>query len=284
MMSGQRMPTPDAAATGARSREADLLLRALAPHAPGRRVLGELTAAATVLDLPPGPVQPSAAARPVPSLWLLRHGSLAIGSHDGKGRFIESRRVFAGQWVDVFGAMCEPPAWFYEMHALEPCALLGLPLSTVIQAMATDDDAASAFTGLIAHEALTLRDGLRRQRDTALNVRVAQRILEATRADDSGWTCTTWRIDIPKQQLAQQLGASKEAFSRMLRSLSEHGLIRVDGYTITVLDRDGLAAVCRSTRRPRSVRHPPFESRHIEPGSAGMLPADAPHGVGERDR
>lgn len=47
-------------------------------------------------------------------------------------------------------------------------------------------------------------------------------------------------LDIPKGQLANLLGTSSETLSRIFNKMSEEGLIRVEGKTILILDREGL--------------------------------------------
>ena len=47
-------------------------------------------------------------------------------------------------------------------------------------------------------------------------------------------------LDIPKGQLASLLGTSSETLSRIFNKMTEEGLIRVDGKTISILDAEGL--------------------------------------------
>jgi len=241
---------------GALRQDMALLRHALQPHAPAEDVLLALAASAAVLKVEPGPVLHPHPALPTPSLWLLRHGRMAIGILDRQRRFAESRRAVAGQWIDVFGALCRPPRWFHELRAMGRCELLAIPLAEVLRAMAIDGNAAAAFSNLLASEALRLRDDLRQQRQLPLGARVAQRLLDATAGAGDEPAAATWLMDIPKQHLAQQLGASKEALSRMLRTLSDAGLIRVQGYAVTVLDRAGLARIAQPAAPRRGVRRP----------------------------
>lgn len=48
------------------------------------------------------------------------------------------------------------------------------------------------------------------------------------------------RLAERKRDIASQLGMTPETLSRMMRNLSERGLIAVSGYTVRVLDPDGL--------------------------------------------
>ncbi|MGB6241765.1 MAG: Crp/Fnr family transcriptional regulator [Castellaniella sp.] len=51
-----------------------------------------------------------------------------------------------------------------------------------------------------------------------------------------------FRIEISKSIIASRLNLTPEHFSRILRELSERGLIRVRGREFTILDADGLRA------------------------------------------
>lgn len=53
------------------------------------------------------------------------------------------------------------------------------------------------------------------------------------------------RLPASKTLIASRLDMTKETFSRLLRSLSEQGLIRVARDEITLLDRDGLRSAAR---------------------------------------
>jgi len=55
-------------------------------------------------------------------------------------------------------------------------------------------------------------------------------------------------LPISKTQLASRLGTVSETLSRTLRKLSQDELIRVEGKTITVLDRDRLEDLAESSR------------------------------------
>jgi CRP-like cAMP-binding protein len=48
------------------------------------------------------------------------------------------------------------------------------------------------------------------------------------------------RLAERKRDIASQLGMTPETLSRMMRSLSERGLIEVSGYTVRVLDAPAL--------------------------------------------
>ena len=49
------------------------------------------------------------------------------------------------------------------------------------------------------------------------------------------------RLDISHRELAKIVGATPEALSRALKRLGEAGFVTVQGRTVTILDRSGLA-------------------------------------------
>jgi CRP/FNR family transcriptional regulator len=61
-------------------------------------------------------------------------------------------------------------------------------------------------------------------------------------SDQAGQTDQV-QLDLNKRQLAARLGTIPETLSRVFYRLSQDGLLRVDGATITLLDRDRLRAM-----------------------------------------
>jgi CRP-like cAMP-binding protein len=57
------------------------------------------------------------------------------------------------------------------------------------------------------------------------------------------------RLQQRKRAIALQLGTTAETFSRTLRDLSRHGLIDVKGYSIELLDIEGLRGIAGTAQR-----------------------------------
>jgi CRP/FNR family transcriptional regulator len=57
-----------------------------------------------------------------------------------------------------------------------------------------------------------------------------------------------------KTGIAARLGVTKETFSRLLRELTEMGLVQVTRREITLIDRARLAAVARGTAQQHAVQ------------------------------
>lgn len=67
-----------------------------------------------------------------------------------------------------------------------------------------------------------------------MDVRVASLILERSQASD--------RVYVTHQEIAAELGSSREVISRILEDFSAQGLVQVSRGNIRVLDRDALAS------------------------------------------
>lgn len=68
----------------------------------------------------------------------------------------------------------------------------------------------------------------------------AQRLISFLFRQWRGEAGKPFRIEISKSVIASRLNLTPEHFSRILRELSEHGLIRVRGREFTILDAEGL--------------------------------------------
>ncbi len=70
--------------------------------------------------------------------------------------------------------------------------------------------------------------------------RLASYLLSLSPQVDPTATITSVELDLPKGQLAAQLGTIPETLSRVLAKLSRDGLIQVDGMVVQVLDLERL--------------------------------------------
>ncbi|EHJ47882.1 transcriptional regulator, Crp/Fnr family [Solidesulfovibrio carbinoliphilus subsp. oakridgensis] len=133
----------------------------------------------------------------------------------------------------------EPPAL---AAALEPARVLAFPARALAEATREDPEVLFDLLKLLCRrlkeamamiESLALRD---------LPGRVAAFLLHQAAAAQPGQGAGQQvRLAVSQRELAKIVGATPEALSRVLRHLSEAGLLTVKGRDVTLRDRAGLA-------------------------------------------
>uniref|UniRef100_I2PZ46 cAMP-binding protein n=1 Tax=Desulfovibrio sp. U5L TaxID=596152 RepID=I2PZ46_9BACT len=132
----------------------------------------------------------------------------------------------------------EPPAL---AAALEPARVLAFPARALAEAAREDPEVLFDLLKLLCRrlkeamamiESLALRD---------LPGRVAAFLLHQAAALPGDGADQQVRLAVSQRELAKIVGATPEALSRVLRRLSEAGLLTVKGRDVTLRDRAGLA-------------------------------------------
>jgi CRP-like cAMP-binding protein len=115
--------------------------------------------------------------------------------------------------------------------------LVDLPLEPLRQLLARQPMLSLRFTDALAREV------------GRLEVRLHELMHKDAGARLAAWICTQFagrpqpsvlRLAERKRDIASQLGMTPETLSRLMRSLSDRGLIAVSGYTLRVLDPQAL--------------------------------------------
>ncbi|MCK6423697.1 MAG: Crp/Fnr family transcriptional regulator [Burkholderiaceae bacterium] len=223
-----------------------LLRRAFAPAHLTERSLERLRTQALLLSQPPGALTLPGPSRPVPAWWLLRRGSLALGGYSEQGEFVARQLLQPGDWLDVAGALAGAVGWLDAVQCRTPVELLALPVGGLFDTAAEDPALLQAIAGLLAGRVRGLSDSLRDVVTADVPARLARwllRRLDAVQASQASETAPRLVFTELKQTVAAQLGTTSETFSRSLRKLATAGVVRVDGYAVTVLDRAALQAI-----------------------------------------
>ncbi|EGB13588.1 transcriptional regulator, Crp/Fnr family [Pseudodesulfovibrio mercurii] len=142
----------------------------------------------------------------------------------GPGEAVGEVPVFEG---GTFPAQCE---------AVEPCETLFFPRAAFRDILRDDPDLAMRMMAMLSQR---LRILVNKIDDLSLKetpARVAAYLLLLRSSTDSD----TFRLDLPKGQIALYLGTIQETLSRIFKRFTDEGLIDIRGREITLLDPDRL--------------------------------------------
>lgn len=142
----------------------------------------------------------------------------------GPGEAVGEVPVFEGT---TFPAQCE---------AVEPCEVLFFPRNAFRNILRDDPDLAMRMMAMLSQR---LRILVNKIDDLSLKetpARVAAHLLLLRSSTDSD----TFRLDLPKGQIALYLGTIQETLSRIFKRFTDDGLIEIQGREITLLDPDRL--------------------------------------------
>jgi CRP/FNR family cyclic AMP-dependent transcriptional regulator len=144
-------------------------------------------------------------------------------------------------------ALVEPGALFGELAlldgqprsataaALAPTRLLTLHRRDVLALLRAHPDAALGLLGELAARVRRLNDSLEQRGALGLPARLARKLLEL--GDRAG--------ELSQQELGDAVGVTRESVNKRLAAFAEAGLLALRRGRVTLLDRDGLAAVAR---------------------------------------
>lgn len=170
------------------------------------------------------------------SLVALVDGQAACGLWQGERGLAAERVLHAPAWL----ALASP--WTDGHHGCDAVAqtavlLAELPLEPLRMLLTRHPMLALRFTDALAREV------------GRLELRLHELMHKDAGARLAAWICAQFagrpqpsvlRLAERKRDIASQLGMTPETLSRLMRSLSDRGLIAVSGYTVRVLDPQGL--------------------------------------------
>lgn len=173
---------------------------------------------------------------PARSLLALVDGHAASGWWQGERGLTAERVLHAPAWLALAGP------WVDGRHGCDAVAqtsvtLVEIPLEPLRALLTRHPMLALRFTDALAREVGRLESRLHELMHKDAGSRLA------------AWICAQFsgrpqpsvlRLAERKRDIASQLGMTPETLSRLMRSLSDRGLIAVSGYTLRVLDPQGL--------------------------------------------
>ncbi|MCP5271328.1 MAG: Crp/Fnr family transcriptional regulator [Burkholderiaceae bacterium] len=170
------------------------------------------------------------------ALVALLDGQAACGWWHAERGLTAERVLHAPGWLALAGP------WVHGQHGCDAVAqshvlLVELPLEPLRAVLTRHPMLALRFSDALAREVGRLESRLHELMHKDAGARLAAWICAqfAGRAQPS-----VLRLAERKRDIASQLGMTPETLSRLMRSLSDRGLIAVSGYTLRVLDPQGL--------------------------------------------
>lgn len=165
-------------------------------------------------------------------------GAVRTSITSASGREFVLGLVEAGHWFGEVSLLDGLPR-VYAAQAVNDCEVAVLPASVFWPLMAEHPDAQLALTRLVCHR---LRLALAWIDDTVLMplpARLAKRITALL--EGGGASGASGVVPLPQEDLAAQLGVSRQSINRQLKLWEKQGLLRIDYGRIAVSDRAALA-------------------------------------------
>lgn len=168
-------------------------------------------------------------------LVILLDGQAVIG-HLQEGQTMKAERVLHGPaWLDLSSGWCHGQ-FSGDAVAQSRVQVASLPLAALRSLLSQRPALALRLIDVLAHEVCRLGA----QTHELMHKDAPARLAAWLRRQIDGSAQAVLRLAERKRDIASQLGMTPETLSRLMRSLSEQGLIRVDGYTVQILDPRGL--------------------------------------------
>jgi CRP-like cAMP-binding protein len=179
---------------------------------------------------------------PATALVLVHSGDVALGWRGADGVFHIERPVRGPAWLD------QSSAWLRQTHAMDARAsseavIVELPRDALQGQLEQLSGLARHLVGSLAREVQTLTMNTHELMHKDAPARFAawldQRLVVDPADDKRGLV----RLAERKRDIASQLAITPETLSRLMRSLTQSGVISVAGYTVQVLDTAALREV-----------------------------------------
>lgn len=164
---------------------------------------------------------------PVEGFFWMVEGSVRVFQMNADGREFEVARFRAGEWVAPALAL-SADTFPHFLVALEASRLLFFPRAQALERITHDPALASHFLRLLAVRCKLLHERLHALQLHTLRNRLEQYLAQAG-AREGG---ESFRLPMPKKELARVLGTTPESLSRTLRQLEEEGRISMKGRSI----------------------------------------------------
>jgi CRP-like cAMP-binding protein len=170
------------------------------------------------------------------ALYAIVSGALEISTLSAAGRKLSLDLMRAGA---IFGeiALFDPGERTATATAVEPSHLRRLRNKDVLVQLAQHPELAGDMLRLAGQRMRWMTAQLNEQVFLPMPARLARKLLYLTRADVRG------QLSLSQSELAEFVGATREAVSKTLSNWRKAGLIEISRGGLTILDRGGLTVL-----------------------------------------
>lgn len=171
------------------------------------------------------------------SVFAVASGTLRVFTSGPGGAEPTLALLGPGDLVGELGVLDDVPR-STSVGALQKAEVVEIPARSFLQAYHDDPAIARRLVALLSGRMRSLNDGFTDLASLDLGGRLAKFVLaEAERRDTD-----VLRLSLTQAQLGQLLGGARQTVNQVMQGLERAGLVRMDGRTVHVLDREGLRA------------------------------------------
>jgi len=180
-----------------------------------------------------------------PCVVALWEGDVALGQQAGDASFRTERHLHGPAWLDLSAGWLGEP-YSQEARTLCTTKLLELPRDALFAVADRYPGLWRRLGAVLAREirglAMNTHDLMHKDAPARLAAWLDQHCLCANEAEPN---LGAVQLPMRKRDIASQLAITPETLSRLMRSFSGQGVIRVSGYTVHVLDRARLRHIAQ---------------------------------------
>ena len=175
------------------------------------------------------------AGRRATSVFAVASGSLRVFASGPGGAEPTLALLGPGDLVGELGVLDDVPR-STSVGALQRAEVIELPGRVFREVYAADPAIARRLVALLSARMRSLNDGFTDLASLDLGGRLAKFVLaEAERSN-----ADVVRLSLTQAQLGQLLGGARQTVNQVMQGLERAGLVRIEGRTVRVLDREGL--------------------------------------------
>jgi CRP-like cAMP-binding protein len=178
----------------------------------------------------------------VAAIYFVETGRLRLERRTYDGRLLILGTTSAGEFFAEAALFAN--TFHCDAVAAEPSRVCVYPKAMVLNSLRTDPASAMSFMSLIAHKVIELR-----QRLELMKIRSAKDRLMLYLHLKTGPDRRTVKLAGQIQDIASELGLTREALYRTLASLQEAGVIERSGARIVITGSKGAAGLRRGIGR-----------------------------------